>query len=77
MLPRPGHRAGPLQEHSVLERRKQTGSFYTPREIVEYMVDESLIAYLKPSSHARPAGVVTAWWVHFAALRNDCALPRR
>ncbi len=27
--------------------RKQTGSFYTPREIVEYMVDESLIAYLK------------------------------
>ena len=27
--------------------RKQTGSFYTPREIVSYMVDESLIAYLK------------------------------
>jgi adenine-specific DNA-methyltransferase len=26
--------------------RKQTGSFYTPREIVDYMVDESLIAYL-------------------------------
>jgi hypothetical protein len=26
--------------------RKQTGSFYTPREIVNYMVDESLIAYL-------------------------------
>lgn len=26
--------------------RKQTGSFYTPREIVHYMVDESLIAYL-------------------------------
>ena len=25
--------------------RKQTGSFYTPREIVDYMVDESLIAY--------------------------------
>jgi len=28
--------------------RKQTGSFYTPREIVNYMVDESLIAYLTP-----------------------------
>ena len=28
--------------------RKQTGSFYTPREIVNYMTDESLIAYLKP-----------------------------
>ncbi|PIZ12654.1 MAG: hypothetical protein COY53_09010, partial [Elusimicrobia bacterium CG_4_10_14_0_8_um_filter_37_32] len=27
--------------------RKATGSYYTPREIVEYMVDESLIAYLK------------------------------
>lgn len=27
--------------------RKQTGSFYTPRPIVEYMVDESLKAYLK------------------------------
>lgn len=26
--------------------RKQTGSFYTPRHIVNYMVDESLIAYL-------------------------------
>lgn len=26
--------------------RKQTGSFYTPREIVKYMVDESLIAHL-------------------------------
>lgn len=29
--------------------RKQTGSFYTPREIVNYMVDESLIGYLKNS----------------------------
>lgn len=27
--------------------RKQTGSFYTPRDIVKYMVDESLIAHLK------------------------------
>ena len=26
--------------------RKATGSFYTPREIVSYMVDETLIAYL-------------------------------
>ncbi len=29
--------------------RKQTGSFYTPREIVNYMVDESLIAHLQNS----------------------------
>ncbi len=27
--------------------RKQTGSFYTPREIVNYMVDEALMAYLE------------------------------
>ena len=27
--------------------RKQTGSFYTPREIVSYMADESLMEYLK------------------------------
>jgi hypothetical protein len=27
--------------------RKSTGSFYTPREIVDYMVEESLVAYLK------------------------------
>ena len=27
--------------------RKQTGSFYTPREIVDYMVDESLMAYFE------------------------------
>lgn len=31
--------------------RKQTGSFYTPRPIVDYMVEESLIAYLG-SGHA-------------------------
>ena len=30
--------------------RKQTGSFYTPREIVNYMVDESIIAYLCANS---------------------------
>lgn len=27
--------------------RKSTGSFYTPREIVDYMVEESLVNYLK------------------------------
>ncbi|HEY3966342.1 MAG TPA: Eco57I restriction-modification methylase domain-containing protein, partial [Planctomycetaceae bacterium] len=32
--------------------RKQTGSFYTPREIVDYMVDESLVATLKPKLDA-------------------------
>ncbi len=32
--------------------RKQTGSFYTPREIVDYMADESLVATLKPRLEA-------------------------
>ena len=27
--------------------RNQSGSFYTPREIVQYMVNESLVAHLK------------------------------
>ena len=39
--------------------RKQTGSFYTPREIVNYMVDESLIAYLKNQLTDEASGVVS------------------
>jgi adenine-specific DNA-methyltransferase len=27
--------------------RKKSGSFYTPREVVDYMVDEALVSYLK------------------------------
>lgn len=34
--------------------RKQTGSFYTPREIVNYMVDESVIAYLETKLEGAP-----------------------
>ncbi|MFM8331399.1 MAG: Eco57I restriction-modification methylase domain-containing protein, partial [Candidatus Methylumidiphilus sp.] len=41
--------------------RKQSGSFYTPREVVDYMVDEALIAYFerplqKPPSPATGRG---------------------
>lgn len=40
--------------------RKLTGSFYTPREIVDYMVDESLMAHLEnrltTGSNPLPAG---------------------
>lgn len=35
--------------------RKQTGSFYTPRDIVNYMVDEALIACLKTKLEAAHA----------------------
>ena len=34
-------------EESRKSARKETGSYYTPREIVDYMVDQSLIAYLE------------------------------
>jgi hypothetical protein len=34
--------------------RKQTGSFYTPREIVNYMVDEALVAYLESKLQNSP-----------------------
>jgi adenine-specific DNA-methyltransferase len=36
-------------EETKTTARKQTGSFYTPRPIVEYMVDESLKAHLTSS----------------------------
>lgn len=34
-------------EETKTTARKLTGSFYTPREVVNYMVEESLIAYFK------------------------------
>jgi len=34
-------------EETKATARKQTGSFYTPREVVDYMVDESLKVYLE------------------------------
>lgn len=38
---------GSYNEETKTTARKKTGSFYTPREIVDYMVDESLITYLE------------------------------
>lgn len=48
-------------EETETTARKLTGSFYTPREIVNYMVDESLITYLcnsllKDDDENLPAG---------------------
>ncbi len=34
-------------EDTKTTARKQTGSFYTPREVVNYMVDEALVAYFE------------------------------
>ncbi|WP_054532991.1 Eco57I restriction-modification methylase domain-containing protein [Herpetosiphon geysericola] len=35
--------------------RKQTGSFYTPRNVVQYMVDQALIGYFQQELGANPA----------------------
>lgn len=35
-------------EDTKTTARNNSGSFYTPREVVEFMVDEALLAYLKP-----------------------------
>ena len=40
--------------------RKQTGSYYTPRAVVDYMVDEALVASL--AHKARPDGGDASWW---------------
>lgn len=51
--------------------RKQTGSFYTPREIVNYMVEESLIAYLKNKLLHEEAGVVELGKKQIALFGNE------
>ena len=44
---------GVYNPETKVTARKKSGSFYTPREIVDYMVDESLIAYLGDSRLVR------------------------
>ncbi|WP_395063214.1 Eco57I restriction-modification methylase domain-containing protein [Flavobacterium sp.] len=51
--------------------RKQTGSFYTPREIVNYMVEESLIAYLKNKLLHEEAGIVELGKKQIALFGNE------
>ena len=51
--------------------RKQTGSFYTPREIVNYMVEESLIAYLKNELLQEDAGIVEIGKAQIAMFGNE------
>ena len=40
--------------------RKQTGSYYTPRAVVDYMVDEALVAAL--ADRVQPADGAAAFW---------------
>lgn len=41
----------------LLDTNKETGSFYTPREIVAYMVKQSLIEYLKTKTSVKPEDI--------------------
>ncbi len=41
----------------LLDTNKETGSFYTPREIVSYMVKQSLIEYLKTKTDAKEPAI--------------------
>ena len=36
-----------LEENTIKSIRKQTGSYYTPRKVIQEMVNESLFIYLK------------------------------
>ena len=52
--------------------RKQTGTYYTPRDIVDYMVDEALVAALRQK--AMPPETDTSWWdgiLHYLLDYND------
>ena len=40
--------------------RKQTGSYYTPRPVVDYMVDEALVEAL--AGRVNPGGNDASWW---------------
>jgi adenine-specific DNA-methyltransferase len=51
--------------------RKQTGSFYTPREIVNYMVDESLVAYFETKLSTRKVARANERLRHLFAYNNE------
>lgn len=60
--------------------RKQSGSFYTPREVVDYMVDEALIACFErvlepaPTKHQRPSGKPRVEPLDFGTLPGELDL---
>ena len=47
-------------EETKESARKQTGSYYTPRPVVDYMVDEALVASL--AGKVNPGGIDADWW---------------
>lgn len=64
-------------EDTKTTARNKSGSFYTPREVVEFMVDEALLAYLKPklAPPTEDAGIrPTAPGLDFGAAPGELGL---
>lgn len=64
-------------EDTKTTARNKSGSFYTPREVVEFMVDEALLAYLKPkvASPADSGGIrPSAPGLDFGAASGELGL---
>ena len=55
--------------------RKQTGSFYTPREIVDYMVDESLFASFSDALKAKNGNLNEATTAQLRTLLSYADIP--
>lgn len=64
-------------EDTKTTARNKSGSFYTPREVVEFMVDEALLAYLKPkiAAPAESSGIrPSAPGLDFGAASGELGL---
>jgi hypothetical protein len=59
------------ETEKLANQRKAYGAFYTPREIVDYMVTESLKAYCQTQWEQQLAGEGEPW--HDASLARDLA----
>ncbi len=59
-----------------LTARKETGSYYTPRAVVDYMVDEALVAALAQKA-APEDGDVAEWHTRLRALLDYAAAETR
>ncbi len=55
---------------SLASDRKSTGSFYTPREIVDYMVETSIVEYLQ-NFYPENYHIHLQKWVHDTELPNE------
>lgn len=62
-------------EDTQATARKQSGSFYTPREVVDYMVDEALIAHFEHALLPLPASGIGEIDVRLRSLLSYADIP--